>query len=51
MSPPNNQALAMPLPPRKKEENQETPKDESTAVDKNLQFQFLMMHRTLLDEN
>ena len=27
MSPPNSQALAMPLPPRKKEENQETPKD------------------------
>ena len=32
-SPPNNQALAMPLPLRKKEE-----KDESTAVVKNLQF-------------
>ena len=38
MSPPNSQALAMPLPLRKKEENQETPKDESTAVVKNLKF-------------
>ena len=27
MSPPNSQALAIPLPRRKKEENQETPSD------------------------
>ena len=38
MSPPNSQALAMPLPPRKKEENQETPRDESTDVVKYLKF-------------
>ena len=38
MSPPNSQALAMPLPPCKTEENQETPKNESTAVVKNLKI-------------
>ena len=37
-SPLNSQALAMPLPPRKKEENQETKDAESTAVVRNLKF-------------
>ena len=38
MSPPDSQALVMPFPLRKKEENQETPKDESTAIVKNILF-------------
>ena len=38
MSPPNSPALTMPLPPRQKEENQETPRDESTSVVKNIKF-------------
>ena len=45
-----SQALAMPPPLRKEVVNQETKRDESTAVARNLDLQFLMIYRVVVEE-